>query len=87
MVLTRMQVTRIRCDPMFTSKFNGTSADYHPLAKLRFVLEHILTEWGYKDCTSSIDDGSTSFSDCPESMLQKCKALHCCIHQFLTMHL
>ncbi|KAF8710136.1 hypothetical protein AX14_013425 [Amanita brunnescens Koide BX004] len=64
-------VTRIRCDPMFTSKFNGTSADYHPLAKLRFVLEHILTEWGYKDCTSSIDNGSSSFSNCPESMLQK----------------
>ncbi|KAF8335122.1 heme peroxidase [Amanita rubescens] len=39
-------VTRIRCDPIFTSKFN----------------EHMLTKWGYKDSISTIDDSKGSNS-------------------------
>lgn len=63
-----MQVTRIRSDPVFTSNFQGTGAHYDPLAKLRVVLEHVLTKWGYEECTSSNDDRS-------ESMLRKRKLI------------
>ena len=61
MALIKIQVTRIRCDPMFTSKFNGKNArSFFPAMRINLALEHILTKWGYKDCISTINDGKES---------------------------
>ena len=47
MTLTNIQVTRIRCDPMFTSNFKGSSAYYYlQIEAAQIVLSSRVDEMG-----------------------------------------